>query len=248
MNAYQTITFADAPNRREQLYELGGDSWPEFQFHDKIAEDNFDELYDSFPQHQVILMLDDEIIGFGNTISVTWDGTVEDLPLDGWDGMFMRGITHRRQGIAPTTLMALQVVIAKQHQGKGASTTVLKAMRANARAHRLNALIAPVRPILKHRYPLTPMERYITWRQPDGELFDPWLRTHARLGATIERVCPHSTTIEGTIEEWERWTEMRFPETGAYIVPDALVPVLIDCEANIGRYVEPNVWMKHGVE
>jgi GNAT superfamily N-acetyltransferase len=248
LNAYRTITFAEAPTVREQLYELGGDAWPEFQFHDPIAEDHFGELYEAFPQHQIILMLEDEIVGFGNTISVTWDGTADDLPLDGWDGMFMRGINNRRSNIAPTTLMALQVVIAQQYQGKGASSVVLMAMRANARAHGLNALIAPVRPILKHRYPLTPMERYITWRQADGTLFDPWLRTHAKLGATIERVCPQSTTIEGTVEEWERWTEMRFPESGEYIVPGALVPVTIDCEANIGRYVEPNVWMKHGVE
>jgi len=35
------------------------------------------------------------------------------------------------------------------------------------------------------------------------------------------------------------------PGSGDYIVPGALVPVTVDCGRNEGRYVEPNVWMKH---
>jgi len=35
------------------------------------------------------------------------------------------------------------------------------------------ALVAPVRPTLRHRYPLTPIERYAEWRLGDGLLFDP---------------------------------------------------------------------------
>jgi hypothetical protein len=41
------------------------------------------------------------------------------------------------------------------------------------RAHALDTLIAPVRPTLKHHYPLTPIESYIAWRRPDGTLLDP---------------------------------------------------------------------------
>jgi hypothetical protein len=29
------------------------------------------------------------------------------------------------------------------------------------------------------------------------------------------------------------------------VVPDALVPVEIDRERDLGRYVEPNVWLRH---
>jgi hypothetical protein len=36
---------------------------------------------------------------------------------------------------------------------------------------------------------------------------------------------------------------MSFPEDGEYVVPGALVPVRF--EAGVGRYVEPNVWMRH---
>jgi hypothetical protein len=64
---------------------------------------------------------------------------------------------------------------------------MIERMREIGHAHGLDTLIAPVRPTLKHRYPLTPIERYITWRRPDGTDLDPWLRTHERLGAELAR-------------------------------------------------------------
>ena len=45
--------------------------------------------------------------------------------------------------------------------------------------------------------------------------------------------------------EWEMWAAMRFPDSGPYVIPGALAPVVIDREADVGTYVEPNVWMVH---
>jgi hypothetical protein len=52
-------------------------------------------------------------------------------------------------------------------------------------------------------------------------------------------------TIVGTVTDWEQWTGMVFPESGPYVVPDALDLVQIDCEQDQGIYVEPNLWMRH---
>jgi hypothetical protein len=38
---------------------------------------------------------------------------------------------------------------------------------------------------------------------------------------------------------------MAFPETGSYVVPAALELVTIDRQHDVGRYVEPNVRMRH---
>src|SRR5262249_936811 len=113
------------------------------------------------------------------------------------------------------------------------------------RDHGLGTLIAPVRPTLKERYPLAPIDSYVTWRREDGTHLDPWLRTHERLGARIVKGAHESSTIPGTVGEWEEWTELAFPESGAYVVSGALVPVEIDRERDEGLYVEPNVWMVH---
>jgi hypothetical protein len=91
------------------------------------------------------------------------------------------------------------------------------------------------------------MENYIQWKNDDQLPFDSWIRIHHLLGAQIVRVCPKALQISGTVADWESWTKMRFPESGRYIVPGALVPVEIDCEHNQGIYIEPNVWMHHHI-
>jgi hypothetical protein len=108
-------------------------------------------------------------------------------------------------------------------------------------------LIAPVRPTLKDRYPLIPIERYARWRREDGRAFDPWIRVHERLGGEILTIAPASMVVEGTVADWETWTEMAFPESGDYVLPHALVPIQVDRERDRGSYVEPNVWMRHSV-
>lgn len=101
-----------------------------------------------------------------------------------------------------------------------------------------------MRPTWKARYPLTPIERYVEWRRDDGLLFDPWLRTHERLGAAVHSIAHGSMRISGSRADWQNWTGMVFPDNGSYVVGDALVPVEFSDDG--GLYVEPNVWMRHG--
>ena len=83
------------------------------------------------------------------------------------------------------------------------------------------------------------------WQQDDGAPFDPWLRAHWRSGGEILKVAYPSMQVEGSVDQWEEWTGMKFPESGDYIVQGALVPVQIDRERSIGRYIEPNIWVHH---
>jgi hypothetical protein len=43
----------------------------------------------------------------------------------------------------------------------------------------------------------------------------------------------------------EEQSAAAFPETGQYVVPDALDLVSIDRERDRGTYLEPNLWMQH---
>ena len=58
---------------------------------------------------------------------------------------------------------------------------------------------------------------------------------------------PEALAVVGTIAEWEAWTGIAFPESGQYVVPGALQPVVIDRERDIGRYDDPNIWMRHPI-
>jgi GNAT superfamily N-acetyltransferase len=183
------------------------------------------------------------MVAYGNSIPFHWSGDSADLPDAGWDWELDTGMSAAQPA---NVLGALSITIAKSYQGKGISQMMVETMKEIGKQHGLTALYAPVRPNMKSRYPLTPMERYITWATPTGEPFDPWIRVHARLGAKIVKVCPQSMIITNTTRQWEDWTQMRLPDTGSYIIPGGLVPLEINDET--GTYIEPNVWMEHKID
>lgn len=203
---------------------------PEFILHDAAVNRWWGGLFDRFPGFQ-IAVLDGEhgVVAAGNSVPLFWDETLDGLP-DGVGETVERGVEGLEAGQAPTVSSALLATVAPGHQGQGLSSVLLRAMKEVATQRGLTALIAPVRPTLKERYPLIPMEDYVRWRRGDGLPFDPWLRVHRRLGAKFLRVAPRSMRITGSIAGWEGWTGMRFPVSGPYVVPGALCPVEMDVE------------------
>jgi len=244
--ALSFVTHAQRPDLNDRWNEAADKVWPVFMLKDAVVGQHWNGLTRHFPDCQLYLLDDqtDTLVGVGNTVPIAWNGTVDGLP-GGVDEVLTRAIGQFDAQPAATTLCALQAALLPGNTGQGLSTLIIRAMRDVAAKRGLSGLIAPVRPNQKTLYPLTPIERYITWRRPDGLPLDAWLRVHARLGAEIMRVAEHSMVIEGTIAEWERWTGLAFPESGQYVVAGALVPVTIDRDADRGRYVEPNVWMRH---
>lgn len=246
MSKLNVYTHAERPEFIQQRKNTSG-AWAPFMYEDPVANQYWDYLYEYFPDYQLWITNEaDELVAEGNTIPFAWDMANEPLPDDGWDRILEVGMTGYSQGIKPNMLSALAATIAPAAQGSGISSVIIKNMKKAAIRHGLSGLVAPVRPSQKHLYPLTPIERYITWKHTDGEaLFDAWLRTHWRLGARIVKVAPQSMTIPGTIAQWESWTGLRFPESGTYVIPKALTPITVDLERDQGVYVEPNVWMQH---
>ncbi len=238
----QAFTVTERPDLTEPAWELTRDVFPEYNNHGDVLNRYWGRLTEELPDFQFHMLEADEILARARTIPLRWDGTVGDLPA-GIDGAIARGFD---EGDA-NTLCALVIMVPRDRQGRGISTSALQAMLDIARRHDLGALIAPVRPTMKDRYPLVPIERYAAWRRADGLLFDPWLRIHERLGAKVLRAEPESLRITGTVAEWESWTEMAFPESGGYPFPGGLAPVTIDRDGDVGGYWEPNVWMRHDV-
>jgi GNAT superfamily N-acetyltransferase len=213
-----------------------------FMGHGAVALRYWHLLRPQLPELQLVLWDEerDAVVGHARTLparaAAGLPGGVDDM-LETWFGDGPRP--------EPDVLSAMVAVVDRQRQGEGLSTVLIRAMRDLAREQGYPALIAPVRPTWKERYPLIAMERYSSWRRDDGLPFDPWLRVHARLGAELVEVCPASMRIEGSAAEWEEWTGMAFPEDGDYVVPGGLVPVRF--ADGHGVYVEPNVWMRHSI-
>jgi hypothetical protein len=242
------VTLAERPDLGEPIAQLSSAPWPEFLRHDAAVNRWWSRLSATFPAFQMALC--DEtgaVVAAARAVPLVWTGAVEDLPLT-IGAVLERGFADHAGGRTPTALAALAAVVASSHQCRGLSYDLIRAMSQAAAAHGLGAVIAPVRPIWKARYPLTPMERYVGWTREDGSPFDPWIRVHWRLGAERLAVMPEAMLIAGTVGEWEAWTQMRFPESGTYVVPGALQPVQIDRERDSGRYADPNVWMRHPID
>lgn len=238
------MTIATAAERPELLlpaWERTCDTLPEYNNHGDVLNEYWPRLTEELPDFQFHLVGDgDAILARARSIPVRWNGTVEDLPA-GIDGAIARGFDEGGANV----LCALLVMVPRDLQSRGLSAMAVRAMSEIARRHGLASLIAPVRPSWKERYPLVPIERYAHWRRPDGLLFDPWMRVHERLGATVLRPEPQSLRITGTVGEWETWTGMSFPESGDYWFPGGLATVHINRADDSGRYWEPNVWMHH---
>jgi GNAT superfamily N-acetyltransferase len=244
--AFQVVSLAARPELTLPALELLAAGWPEFMRHDPTAERHQARLATELAGFQALLVdrEKDELAALGVSIPFAWDGTLAGLPA-GWDAVVEQGVGDLDEGRRPTALSALSVTVAPDRRGQGLSRLVVRGLKAAATRAGLGTLLAPVRPSGKSAYPLTPMERYVRWARPDGAPFDPWLRTHWRLGGEVLGVCPASMEITAEVATWEAWTGLAFPETGPYVVPGALVPVAIDRERDLGRYLEPNVWLRH---
>ena len=243
--AVRLVTWEERPELR-QLGHAAEDVWPAYNLHGDVVGEWWAPLLDELPEFQFSLVDDegDVVLAKGYTGPLAWSGDDRELP-PSIDDAIGRVVRARREGTAVDTLCAFAAEVAPTVQQRGVAGQVLAGMTSLARRDGLRRLIAPVRPSWKERYPLAPIERYVTWRRDDGQLLDPWMRLHERLGARVATAIPESLLITGSLADWESWTGLTFPESGAYVFPHGLAPLRVETEADLGTYWEPNVWMIH---
>jgi GNAT superfamily N-acetyltransferase len=246
---FQVITPFTHTGYRDLVRGLTRIAWPEFMLHDQVANELWHELLDRFPEYQLALYdtEDKRVAAMGNSFPLRWVDSLETLPEGGWDWAFVQAVKDHKQGVSPNFHCAIQVIIHPDYRGHRLSRPMIEAVRAVSKAKKLQALIIPVRPSEKSKYPLIPIDDYTTWKTEEGLPFDAWLRVHARLQGKIIKTCHESKIIRGTRAEWEAWTGLKFPQSGEYIIPEALVPIQMNIEKDEGVYTEPNVWIVHEV-
>jgi len=127
------------------------------------------------------------------------------IPVAGMPDTWREALRTGFDASEPDRLCALAILIDLDHQRRGLSRVMLQHMRGLAH-ERGWELVAPVRPSLKDRYPLTPIERYVEWRRDDGLLFDPWLRAHealdpARHGAARTQTAPCESRVRRGLDD-----------------------------------------------
>lgn len=245
VSRYEIVSLAERPELLDAHQTFGGAAWPEFMLHDPVAIAHWDRMMRHFSTYQLSLLSGDEIIAVINAVPLRFDGCPDTLPDRGVDWGVEKSVEDHQAGRIPNALMGLQIVVGKAFRRRGLSKASAQEMIRLAVDHGLESVLLPVRPSDKHRFPLIPMESYITWSNDKGLPYDSWLRVHLRLGGQLVKVCTESMKICGSIDKWSEWTGLEFPGSGEYIIPYALNPIEIDVKDNTGTYVEPNVWVVH---
>jgi GNAT superfamily N-acetyltransferase len=237
------VTARDRPELVKPMWELPT-PWPTFMQQDVVSDFCYDLMPVRYPEYQLLAVDGDQVRARVNAVPYAWSGDDEDLPENGWDYALGMAFRPEMPGAA-TAVCLIEARIHPEMAGTGFGTDLLLAARENAAALGYSHLLAPLRPTRKHLEPDTPIEEYIRRIRPDGTAFDPWLRSHLRLGGRLARICHSAMTIAGSLAEWRVWTGLPFDTSGTVHVEGALNPVHVSVENDYAVYVEPNVWIVH---
>ena len=247
------FTLSERPDLRAQLFsnEFAA-AVPEFLRHDPAAALYYSrgalDRYLDFALAAIDREAPDRVVARAFSAPFAFrDGRAEraELPDGGWDEVIRWAHADALAGRPPNAVSALEIMVLPPFRGRGLSQQMLAAMRENTRARGFADLYAPLRPTDKHEEPLVPFAAYVERVQADGLPHDSWLRTHLRAGAVVVKVAPTSMVIAGTLQEWSRWTGIKFDRSGEVLVPGALSPVHVCLEQDHAVYVEPNLWLHH---
>ena len=243
----ELVTLQARPDLASQVFDTRfRAAWPEFMMHDPTADLYFAPPHFAAHHDTAFAVIDpaDPGTAIGRAFAVPFAPRGH-LPDTGWDGVIRWAHDDRAQGRPRTAVSALEITLLPAYRGRGASALVLRAMAAHLRGLGFAELVVPLRPTAKHLEPFTPMDEYAVRMRPDGLPADPWLRTHVRAGATVVKVAPESMTITAPVAAWASWTGLSFAASGAFAIPGALAPLVIDLGRDAGTYVEPNIWVRH---
>jgi len=100
---FQIISPHDLEDYRDQAGNLSDVCWPEFMLHDRIANQNWHELFDRFEEYQ-FAMLDtatNRMAAMGNSLPFYWDQPLEELPELGWDLSSSKRLKIIRMALPP---------------------------------------------------------------------------------------------------------------------------------------------------
>jgi hypothetical protein len=245
MSRYAVKTRADSPELRKAAMAIEQAAWGALGFLNFTRAHflHYQELLEEHADCQLCLV--DELTGYpvavGNCVPLACD--FNNLPPEGWDWIVETAANDRAR--PRNALGALAISVPGIHRSKGLARRMIEEFHALAVRKSLDGVIAPVRPSAKHQHPFISIDEYVGWTDDKGRLFDPWLRSHAAAGGRIIKPAPRSMVVEEPVGFWEMWTGRPFEQSGEYAIDGALVPVSIDLDRGVGRYVEPNVWFSY---
>lgn len=237
---------AARPRSPDQLAALFAGGWPAFIDADQEAAAALPRVRELFAGWEFAALdpATDELVAAGWAVPLGWDGDIGSLPT-GYSDSLTRAVRDYDRGTAVDTAVICALQVRPDRAGAGVATALLQALIDAALASGLVRVIAPLRPTAKHEVPLMPIHHYAALARPDGSARDPWLRTHLAMGGHMVSTAPASQIFTAGVGSWRRWSGLAMPTSGSYLVRDALAPVVVDVELDVGTLTEPCIWVRH---
>ena len=222
--------------------------WPFAGFTLNSGATRWQEAIESFSEFQSSIYdpVTEKNVSLGFSLPISWDKDIYKLPSLGWEVLIVKSINDKKKKL--NALAGMSVIVDPEFRDLGVAKIMIQAMKLRASEHGYRHLIIPARPSRKDRHPRVPMEAYAAWLLPGTNLpYDPWLRTHVRMGAKLGPVSHSSAIYQGSVEQWQELTTERIESSGSYLIPGALSPVTMDVELGTGTYREPSVWVVYKI-
>ena len=188
---------------RPDLWERGiesADVWPEYNLHGDVLNQWWGLLDEELADLQFVLHDDetDTVVAEGHTGAFVWDGDDATPAARASTGPSRSIFRDHRAGTPVNTLCALAAESPRDGRRRGLAVEILGAMRTHRRAARPPPPGRPGAPVVEGALPRSPRSRSTSaWRRADGQLLDPWMRVHERLGARVSTPLPESLLITG---------------------------------------------------
>jgi len=242
---FTVLTLEQRPDLAQAANETHVRTWPPYFDGDAELARHWPHLNRTFPAYQLCLLAaDGSLAAVGNTVPASWDGDASTLPA-GWSAAMAEAFALHDCEREPDTLLMLTVIVTQAHQRRGLSAVMLRCCQALARTRGLARMAVVVRPSAKAEHPDVDFGAWCARRAPSGEMADPWLRAHERVGGTILHAVRSSQHIEGSLDDWARWTGVRPSADGPQVLPGTLQPATVDLATGTVDYDEPGVWVEH---
>ena len=243
---YQIHSYGKQSKWIPDIEHINEKAWPQFMQGEKVMRTYWGFLLNNFDHYQSVLTIENKIIAVVNSAPFRLGSDVNALHENGiyWG---LKQISHNYYNeLQPDTLMALQIVVNPDYQGKEISYECLNILKTLAYQQGLDRVVIPLRPSSKHLYPLIDINNYVNWKNKEGFPYDPWLRVHIKAGGKIVKLCK-GISIQASIPQWEEWTGLHFGSTGSYVIPKALNTIYADLDENTATYSQDNIWVVHSV-
>jgi hypothetical protein len=131
MGDLEVVTTADRHDLDEQARDALRSVWPEFIFHYPVAAEHISRVETYFPQYDVLLLDDGQVVAGGWGVPIRWEETISTLP-DGYDGALVSAVTGHENSVPADTLCIMAAAVRADRQGGGLAGKTLTALRERA--------------------------------------------------------------------------------------------------------------------